>query len=142
MTNASISYYEHWSIISPIKDLDSNKINTFIFLGERIVIWKPPTSTKYSVFIDECPYCKGPLRTGYIDNLTGTLSCSYHGCQFDAQGVCTHNPHAEHPRFIANNCYKKFPFSVTVMKTREENALLMGFSPAGLRITHHIERLD
>jgi phenylpropionate dioxygenase-like ring-hydroxylating dioxygenase large terminal subunit len=143
MTNASVSYYKHWSIISRIKDLDPNKINTFNFLGERIVVWKPSFSAKYSVFIDECPHCKGPLRTGYIDNQTETLVCSYQGCRFDTQGVCTHNPHAENPDFIANNCYKNSLFEgMTVLKTCEENAFLMGFSPAGLRITHHIERLD
>lgn len=143
MTNSSASYYEHWLIISPIKDLDPNKINTFNFLGERIIVWKPSFSTKYSVFIDECPYCKGPLRTGYIDDRTGDLVCSYHGCQFDYQGVCTHNPHAENPEFIANSRHKNSSFQcIIVLKTREENNFLMGFSPAGLRITHHIERLD
>jgi phenylpropionate dioxygenase-like ring-hydroxylating dioxygenase large terminal subunit len=144
MINASVTYHQHyWSIISRIKDLKPNKINTFNFLGERIVVWKPYLSTKYSVFIDECPHCKGPLGTGYIDNLTETLVCSYHGCRFDTQGVCTHNPRAESPEFIAKNCYDNFSSKcMTVLETQEENACLMGLSPTTLPITYYFERLD
>ena len=144
MTNASFSYYNHWLVISPIKDLEPNKINAFNFVGDRIVVWKSHLSTQYSVFLDECAHCKKSLRTGHnIDDRTGNLVCIYHGYQFDAQGVCTHNSPAENPESIVKNRHQKYLFQcMTVLETCEENGLLMGFSPVGVRITHHRERLD
>lgn len=143
MTNASFSYHQHWFSISPLNELKPNKINTFNFVGERIVVWKPHFSTKYSVFLDECPHCKGPLRTGHIDDRTGNLVCSHRGCQFDDRGVCTHNPHTGNPESIAHNRHKDPSFQcLTVLETYEENDLLMGCSPVGVQIVRHIERWD
>ncbi len=143
MTNASFSYHQHWFTISPIKDLEPNKVNTFVFLRDLVVVWKPYFSTQYSVFIHECPHCRKTLKTGHIDDQTGDLVCSYRGCRFDTQGICTHNPYAEDPKFIADNRYKKKLFrDITVLQTHEENGLLVGFSPLGLLVTQHVERLD
>lgn len=143
MINASYSYREHWFTISEIKDLEPNKINTFDFLGELIIVWKSHFSTQYSVFFHECPHCRKTLKTGRIDNLTGNLVCGYRGCQFDAQGVCTHNPYSEDPELNANNHHKKKLFrDVTVLETYQKNGLLVGFSPLGKLITQYVERLD
>jgi phenylpropionate dioxygenase-like ring-hydroxylating dioxygenase large terminal subunit len=147
MTNASINHYEHWFTITQTKYLDPSEINAFTLLDRSVVVWKPSFLTKYSVFFDKCPNCKKPLRTGHIDHQTGNLVCSYSGCQFDVQGACTNNLHAEDSKFITNpyqnycvttNSYR----GIEVVQTREENGLLMGFSPDGKRITIHIERLD
>lgn len=148
MTNSSVSYYEQWLRISPLEDLQPNQINNFYFLGENIVVWKPHSSTKYSVFIDECPYCKVPLKTGYINERIENLVCGDKGCQFDTQGICiykvnTGNPEFINSEFIANDSHKNPLFqSVTILKIKEENGLLMGYVPGGIFTTHHIERWD
>ncbi|MFN6487507.1 MULTISPECIES: PAS domain S-box protein [unclassified Nostoc] len=43
------------------------------------------------------------LSEGRIDDETGNLMCSYHGWQFDRQGICTHIPQAENSELVSNN---------------------------------------
>jgi len=90
-------------------------------LGIRLVIWKPRYSQNYQVFLDVCPHRLAPLSEGRVDDKTGNLMCSYHGWQFDSQGICTHIPQAENQQIIQKNQQN---FCVTALPVREENDLL------------------
>jgi phenylpropionate dioxygenase-like ring-hydroxylating dioxygenase large terminal subunit len=46
-----------------------------------------------SALDDRCPHRFAPLSFGRFDGQT--ITCGYHGLEFDTQGVCTRNPHGE-----------------------------------------------
>jgi phenylpropionate dioxygenase-like ring-hydroxylating dioxygenase large terminal subunit len=73
------------------------------------------------VFLDQCPHRLAPLSEGRVDEKTGNLMCSYHGWQFDAQGICTDIPQAENPELIAKN---KQNLCVRTLPSCQENDLL------------------
>lgn len=84
------NFFQHWYPLSPIEDLDPEIPVPVTLLGIRLVIWKPKKSENYRVFLDSCPHRLAPLSEGRVDEKTGNLMCSYHGWQFDAEGICTH----------------------------------------------------
>lgn len=57
--------------------------------GEKLVAWKSPITSEWSVMHDECPHRLAPLSQGRVDPLTGCIECPYHGQQFDSTGACT-----------------------------------------------------
>lgn len=59
------------------------------------------------------------LSEGRIDDQTGQLMCSYHGWQFDQQGLCTHIPQAE-----AVTSQQSQLYCVTVIPTQAHSGLL------------------
>jgi phenylpropionate dioxygenase-like ring-hydroxylating dioxygenase large terminal subunit len=87
----------------------------------RLVIWKPRNSENYRVFLDQCPHRLAPLSEGRVDEKTGNLMCSYHGWQFDNQGICTVIPQAEKSEIVAKN---KENFCVLSLPVKEANDLL------------------
>ncbi|KJH71939.1 aromatic ring-hydroxylating dioxygenase subunit alpha [Aliterella atlantica] len=93
-------FFQHWYPLLPIEDLDPKQPTTATLLGLRLVIWKPKASD-FRVFLDSCPHRLAPLSQGRIDDRTGNLMCSYHGWQFDEQGICTHIPQAEDPEIVS-----------------------------------------
>ncbi|MCC5659220.1 Rieske 2Fe-2S domain-containing protein [Nostoc sp. XA010] len=107
------NFFQHWYPLSPIEDLDPKKPTPVTLLGLRLVIWKPKSSETFQVFLDQCPHRLAPLSEGRIDDETGNLMCSYHGWQFDKQGICTHIPQAENPELVSkhkeNLCAKALP---------------------------------
>lgn len=113
MSDRPFNFLQHWYPISPIEDLDPKVPTPITLLGRQFVIWKPKFSDRYRVFLDQCPHRLAPLSEGRIDDQTGNLMCSYHGWQFDPQGVCTHIPQAENPDLVAKNrdryCVKSLP---------------------------------
>ena len=115
------NFFQHWYPISPIEDLDPEHPTPIVLLGQRVVVWKPRFSAQYCVFRDQCPHRLAPLSEGRVDDKTGHLMCSYHGWQFDAQGVCTHIPQAEDPDLIEKN---REHYCVTALPTQEANGLL------------------
>ncbi|NES91620.1 MULTISPECIES: Rieske 2Fe-2S domain-containing protein [Okeania] len=115
------NFFQHWYPLSPIEDLDPEIPVPVTLLGIRLVIWKPRYSENYQVFLDVCPHRLAPLSEGRVDDKTGNLMCSYHGWQFDSQGICTHIPQAENPEIIAKN---QRNFCVTALPVRQENDLL------------------
>ncbi|NEQ73819.1 MAG: Rieske 2Fe-2S domain-containing protein [Okeania sp. SIO2C9] len=115
------NFFQHWYPLSPIEDLDPEIPVPVTLLGIRLVIWKPRYSENYQVFLDVCPHRLAPLSEGRIDEKTGNLMCSYHGWQFDSQGICTHIPQAENQQIIAKNQQN---FCVTSLPVRQENDLL------------------
>ncbi len=114
-------FFQHWYPLSPIEDLDPEIPVPVTLLGIRLVIWKPRYSQNYQVFLDVCPHRLAPLSEGRVDDKTGNLMCSYHGWQFDSQGICTNIPQAENPKIIAKN---QKNFCVTALPVRQENDLL------------------
>ncbi|WP_026731661.1 aromatic ring-hydroxylating dioxygenase subunit alpha [Fischerella sp. PCC 9605] len=100
---SEFNFFQNWYPISPIEDLDPKRPTPATLLGLRLVIWKPKYSETYRVFLDQCPHRLAPLSEGRIDDKTGNLMCSYHGWQFDEQGICTHIPQAENPELVSKN---------------------------------------
>lgn len=110
---AEFNFFQQWYPLTPIEDLDPARPTPVTVLGQRLVIWKPPTIEQYCVFLDHCPHRLAPLSEGRVDAKTGQLMCSYHGWQFNAAGECTHIPQAENPDLITkqsqNFCAVKLP---------------------------------
>lgn len=106
------NFFQHWYPLLPVEDLDPQQLTPVTILGLRLVIWKPKASKTFRVFLDQCPHRLAPLSEGRIDDKTGNLMCSYHGWQFDEQGICTQIPQAEHPELVSKNkhlCAVAFP---------------------------------
>jgi phenylpropionate dioxygenase-like ring-hydroxylating dioxygenase large terminal subunit len=121
------NFFQNWYPLSPIEDLDPTRPTSVTLLGMRLVIWKPLSSDRYRVFLDRCPHRLAPLSEGRIDDKTENLMCSYHGWQFDREGICTSIPQAENPKLIAketnNLCAIAFP-------SRQEQELLWVWADA------------
>jgi phenylpropionate dioxygenase-like ring-hydroxylating dioxygenase large terminal subunit len=115
------NFFQHWYPVSPVEDLDPKRPTAVTLLGLRLVIWKPSSSDTYRVFLDQCPHRLAPLSEGRVDEKTGNLMCSYHGWQFDAQGICTHIPQAENPELVAKNQQN---LCAQALSSRQENDLL------------------
>ena len=118
---SQFNFFQQWYPISPIEDLDPQRPTPVTILGLPLVIWKPPSSETFRVFLDQCPHRLAPLSEGRIDEDTGNLMCSYHGWQFDDQGVCTRIPQAESPDLISKN---KSNLCAVAFPCRQENDLL------------------
>ena len=114
-------FFKHWYPLSPIEDIDPQQPTPVTLLGLRLVIWKSGSSDRFRVFLDQCPHRLAPLSEGRVDEKTGNLMCSYHGWQFDDDGICTHIPQAEKPQLVAKN---KDNFCVTSLPCRQEQDLL------------------
>ncbi|BAT54765.1 hypothetical protein NOS3756_37380 [Nostoc sp. NIES-3756] len=115
------NFFQHWYPVSPIEDLDPKRPTPVTVLGIRLVIWKPQSSETFRVFLDECPHRLAPLSEGRVDDKTGNLMCSYHGWEFDAEGICTKIPQAENAEIVTKN---QDNFCVISLPVRQENDLL------------------
>ncbi len=125
--SSEFNFFQNWYPISPVEDLEFDRPTSFTLLGQPIVIWKKNIASTYQVFLDKCPHRLAPLSEGRIDEQTGNLMCSYHGWQFDQQGICTCIPQAENPDLIKKN---KQNFAVTIFPTCEANDLLWVWADA------------
>ena len=119
--SSEFNFFQNWYPLSPVEDIDPIRPTPVTLLGIRLVIWKPKSSETYQVFLDQCPHRLAPLSEGRVDEKTGNLMCSYHGWQFDAQGICTHIPQAENPEIVTKNQQN---FCVTSLPVRQANDLL------------------
>ncbi|GAX34271.1 aromatic ring-hydroxylating dioxygenase subunit alpha [Nodularia sp. NIES-3585] len=119
--SSEFNFFQQWYPLSPVEDIDSTRPTPVTLLGIRLVIWKPKSSDTYQVFLDQCPHRLAPLSEGRVDEKTGNLMCSYHGWQFDFQGICTHIPQAEKPEIVTQN---KESFCVISLPVRQANDLL------------------
>lgn len=115
------NFFQQWYPISPLEDLDTNRPTPVTLLNLRLVIWRPRFSDRYCVFLDQCPHRLAPLSEGRVDEKTGNLMCSYHGWQFDSQGICTSIPQAEKPDLIAKNQHH---LCAVALPCQQENGLL------------------
>ncbi|WP_333165278.1 Rieske 2Fe-2S domain-containing protein [Microcoleus sp. Pol12B4] len=115
------NFFEHWYPMIPLEDLDPKQPTSVTLLGLRLVIWKSKSSETFQVFLDRCPHRLAPLSEGRIDDETGNLMCSYHGWQFDEQGICTHIPQAENPELVSKN---KENLCAVALPVRQQQDLL------------------
>jgi phenylpropionate dioxygenase-like ring-hydroxylating dioxygenase large terminal subunit len=110
---SEFNFFQHWYPLIPIEDLEPQKPKPITLLGKRLVIWKSSNSETYQVFLDQCPHRLAPLSEGRIEPKTGNLMCSYHGWEFNKNGICQRVPQAENPEIIAKNqenfCVVSFP---------------------------------
>jgi phenylpropionate dioxygenase-like ring-hydroxylating dioxygenase large terminal subunit len=118
---SEFNFFQHWYPLSPIQDLEQDRPTGTTILGIRLVIWKRKSSDTYQVFLDQCPHRLAPLSEGHISEKTGNLVCSYHGWEFDSQGICARIPQAEEPQLVTEN---QKNFCVQTLPCREENGLL------------------
>lgn len=113
MTETQFNFFQQWYPLSILTDLDPKRPKAITVLGIRLVIWKPQKQQHYQVFLDQCPHRLASLSEGRIDEKTGNLMCSYHGWEFNDQGICSRIPQAENPELV------KDKFCVQVFPTRE-----------------------
>ncbi|YAF97388.1 MAG: Rieske 2Fe-2S domain-containing protein [Nodularia sp. CChRGM 3473] len=118
---SEFNFFQNWYPLSPTEDIDPTRPTPVTLLGIRLVIWKPKSSETYQVFLDQCPHRLAPLSEGRVDEKSGNLMCSYHGWQFDSQGICTHIPQAEKPEIVTKN---EKNFCVISLPVRQANDLL------------------
>ncbi|MBF2005847.1 MAG: Rieske 2Fe-2S domain-containing protein [Chlorogloeopsis fritschii C42_A2020_084] len=118
---SEFNFFQNWYPILPIEDIDPHLPTAATILGINLAIWKPKSSETYRVFLDQCPHRLAPLSEGRVDEKTGNLMCSYHGWQFDAQGICTHIPQAENPELVTKN---QKNLCAVALPCRQQNDLL------------------
>ncbi|MDD1427044.1 Rieske 2Fe-2S domain-containing protein [Dolichospermum sp. ST_sed9] len=110
---SEFNFFQHWYPLIPTEDLEPQKPKSITLLGKRLVIWKPTQSETYRVFLDQCPHRLAPLSEGRIETRTGNLMCSYHGWEFNENGICQRVPQAENPEIVTKNqdnfCVISFP---------------------------------
>jgi phenylpropionate dioxygenase-like ring-hydroxylating dioxygenase large terminal subunit len=91
-------FLPHWYPVSPLQDLDPRRPTAVQLLGRRFVIWRPGGKegggSGFRIFLDGCPHRLAPLSEGRIDPAGGRLICSYHGWEFDGEGLCRRIPQA------------------------------------------------
>ncbi|HYW21062.1 MAG TPA: Rieske 2Fe-2S domain-containing protein [Nodularia sp. (in: cyanobacteria)] len=119
--SSEFNFFQQWYPLSPVEDIAPTPLTPVTLLGIRLVIWKPKSSETYQVFLDQCPHRLAPLSEGRVDEKSGNLMCSYHGWQFDSQGICTHIPQSENPEIITKNQQN---FCVISLPVRQANDLL------------------
>lgn len=117
--DTDFNFWQHWYPIAPIEDLDPQRPIPITLLGQHLVVWRPLHSDQYLVFQDQCPHRLAPLSEGRVDEQTGHLMCSYHGWQFDQEGLCIHIPQAE-----AVTPQQSQRYCVTVLPSQEHSGLL------------------
>jgi phenylpropionate dioxygenase-like ring-hydroxylating dioxygenase large terminal subunit len=115
------NFFQQWYPLIPLEDLEPQKPKPITLLGKRLVIWKPSKSETYRVFLDQCPHRLAPLSEGRIEDKTGNLMCSYHGWEFDENGICQRVPQAENPDIITKN---QENFCVTSFPVRQQQEIL------------------
>lgn len=81
--------------------------------GEKLVAWRSPITSEWSVMMDACPHRLAPLSQGRVDPLTGCIECPYHGQQFDGKGACTKIPQNEKDTISARTSAMALPVHST-----------------------------
>ncbi len=118
-------FLPHWYPVTPLEDLDPGRPTAVELLGLRFVIWKPGAgrdpAEPFRVFLDVCPHRLAPLSEGRVDPGTGRLMCSYHGWQFDGNGLCRRIPQAD-PAELPGE--RSGQFCATPLPCREDQGLL------------------
>ena len=112
-----------WLPICSISNIPTDLPQSIIVNKERLVVWKKPNTTEWSVMSDVCPHRMAPLSQGRIDPHSGCIECPYHGQQFDTTGTCTLIPQLDEGTRIplANNAH--------TLRTHLTGDLLWAFCP-------------
>lgn len=90
-----------WIAIVPSRQVFGNKATTATLAGNRILLFRDADGTARAM-LDQCPHRGVALSRGTVDR--GTITCPFHGWQFDSEGRCLHvpwNPDARRERLPA-----------------------------------------
>ena len=80
-----------WYTAAWSEELTEGKLLARTFLNEPVVLYRQ-SDGKVVALEDRCPHRFAPLSMGKL--LPGDkIMCPYHGLEFDATGMCAHNPH-------------------------------------------------
>ena len=79
---------DHWYPLAFESKLKINSATRQLALGIPVVIWK--TNQGIKAFVDICPHRQAQLSQGTAT--ADTLTCPYHGWQFDRDGKCNAIP--------------------------------------------------
>ncbi|MEB3321279.1 MAG: Rieske 2Fe-2S domain-containing protein [Synechococcaceae cyanobacterium] len=124
-TTERFDFLPHWYPVSPLEDLDPSRPTAVPLLGRRFVVWKAGggriADEPFRVFLDLCPHRLAPLSEGRVDPATGRLMCSYHGWQFDGEGLCRRIPQAA-PAEPADDQARQY--CATTLPSRQAQGLL------------------
>ena len=92
---------ETWVPLASVFELDGNRPNPVLFLGNSYVCYQSKVDPQQWVVVDNvCPHRLAPLSEGRI-NEHGLLECSYHGWAFNSNGQCCTIPQADDTVFRA-----------------------------------------
>jgi phenylpropionate dioxygenase-like ring-hydroxylating dioxygenase large terminal subunit len=78
-----------WYVICTSKELKSQKLQSLVRLGQKLVLWRD-SSGKVVCMNDQCCHRGMALSAGRIVN--DCIECSYHGFQYNYQGNCQYIP--------------------------------------------------
>jgi vanillate O-demethylase monooxygenase subunit len=81
-----------WYVAGFGHELEPGKLLPRTFLGERVVMYRKADGS-VAALSDRCPHRFVPLHIGKVKG--DVVQCGYHGLEFGADGVCTHNPHGD-----------------------------------------------
>lgn len=78
-----------WYPVIPISQLTADAPQSFVLLGEKLVLWLD-SEGKPIAARDRCCHRSAQLSLGKVTE--GNLACAYHGWEFDATGNCIKVP--------------------------------------------------
>lgn len=94
-----------WYVAGFAHELEPGRLLARTFLGERVVMYRKSDGSP-AALLDRCPHRFVPLAIGKVKG--DGVQCGYHGLEFGADGVCTHNPHGD-GRIASNMRVASFP---------------------------------
>lgn len=100
---------DYWYPLIEVKTLDKKSITKVQAFNVNYLVWKNEQG-KVSVFLDTCIHKQSPLSVGHLAK--ETLTCPYHGWQFDHQGICTNIPYSNDPSDCSNKQLLTIPSKV------------------------------
>jgi 5,5'-dehydrodivanillate O-demethylase len=86
----------YWAPIGAVEELEQNPIKPIRLMNEDLVLYKDG-SGHYGLIDRHCPHRRADLSYGWIEECG--LRCNYHGCLWNENGACIHQPFEEisHP---------------------------------------------
>src|SRR4051812_45311805 len=78
---------QYWHPIAGVDEI-TDQPQRFVLLGRPLVAFRDDDGI--AVLNDLCIHRGAPLSKGWIEN--GTITCPFHGWQYDRHGVCTRIP--------------------------------------------------
>jgi pheophorbide a oxygenase len=90
---ASRRFPRTWVPLASAYELDPDRPSPLEFLGQKYVCYRE-NNQKWVVMDDSCPHRLAPLSEGRIKRESNSLQCSYHGWEFNADGLCIRIPQA------------------------------------------------
>ena len=103
-----VEWSMQWYPVTSTRALRRNEPNTLKLLDLNLVAWR--SEEGWRVAADRCPHRGAPLSYGRLER-NATLTCSYHGWQFDGKGESAYVPTRAKQGCMA--CLRMFPTQVS-----------------------------